>query len=250
MLTALADGLFAEQFGTLPARVIALPGWMRKRDDFRLVLDGLDALAIDLPGFGGASPEPGSPGGASHFADLVAPALSHASERFVILGHSFGGRVAVHLAARYPDRVTGLVLTGVPLLHRDDRAAPSAPIVHRMSRWAHRRGFLSDARMEARRRRSGSADYRASSGIMRDVLVITVNESYEPELRTIAGGSQRVELVWGADDVDVPVRTAERAQSILGHNASLVIVEGNGHLLPLESPSSVRGAIERLLGAA
>lgn len=250
MLTALADGLFAEQFGKLPVHVIALPGWMRKRDDFRLVLDGLDALAIDLPGFGGASPEPGSAGGASYFADLVTPALSHASERFVVLGHSFGGRVAVHLAARYPDRVKGLVLTGVPLLHRDDRPTPSAPIVHRMSRWAHRRGLLSDVRMEARRRRSGSADYRGSSGIMRDVLVIAVNESYEPQLRTIAGGSQRVELVWGADDVDVPVRTAERAQSILGHNASLVTVEGIGHLVPLESPTSVRAAIERVLRVA
>jgi pimeloyl-ACP methyl ester carboxylesterase len=249
MLTALADGLFAEQFGNLPARVIALPGWMRKRDDFRLVLDGLDALAIDLPGFGGASPQPSSAGGASHYADLVEPALSHASERCVVLGHAFGGRVAVHLAARYPDRVKGIVLTGVPLLHRDDRAAPSVPIVHRVSRWAHRRGLLSDARMEARRRRSGSADYRASSGIMRDVLVIAVNESYEPELRTVAGGSQRVELVWGADDVDVPVRTAERAQSILGHNASLRVIDGIGHLVPLESPTSLRASVERLVGA-
>ena len=248
MLTALADGLFAEQFGNLPARVIALPGWMRKRDDFRLVLDGLDALAIDLPGFGGASPEPASAGGSGHYADLVTPALAHASGRFVLLGHSFGGRVAVHVAARHPDRVKGVVLTGVPLLQRDDRAVPSVPLVHRISRWAHHRGLVSDARMEARRRHSGSADYRASSGIMRDVLVIAVNETYEPELRTIAGGDQRVELVWGADDVNVPVRTAERAQSILGQNASLEVVEGIGHLVPLESPTSLRAALDRLLG--
>ena len=103
--------------------------------------------------------------------------------------------------------------------------------------------------MEARRRRSGSADYRASSGIMRDVLVIAVNENYEAQLRTMAGGTQRVELVWGADDVDVPVRIAERAQSILGQNANLLVIEGVGHLVPRESPASLRAALERLLGA-
>jgi pimeloyl-ACP methyl ester carboxylesterase len=249
MLTALSDGLFAEQFGNLPARAIALPGWMRKRDDFRRVLEGLDALAVDLPGFGGASPEPRSAGGASHYADLVTPALSQASEHLVLVGHSFGGRVAVHLAARHPDRVKGLVLTGVPLLKRDDRPAARVPIAHRVSRWAHRRGLLSDAGMEARRQRSGSTDYRASSGIMRDVLVIAVNETYEAELRTIAGGTQCVELLWGADDVDVPVRTAERAQLMLGPHTSLQVVDGVGHLVPLESPTSLRAAIERVLGA-
>jgi pimeloyl-ACP methyl ester carboxylesterase len=84
---------------------------------------------------------------------------------------------------------------------------------------------------------------------MRDVLVIAVNETYEAELRTIAGGDQRVELVWGVDDVDVPVRTAERAQSILGHNASLEVIAGIGHLVPRESPASLRAALERLLEA-
>lgn len=248
MLTALADGLFAEQYGRLPARVIALPGWMRKRDDFRLVLEGLDALAVDLPGFGGASPEPASAGGASHYADLVSPALAHAVDDIILLGHSFGGRVAVHLAARHADRVRGLVLTGVPLLARDDRPAPKVAISHRVSRWAHRRGLLSDQRMEAHRRRSGSADYRASSGIMRDVLVMAVNESYESELRQLSAVAEKVELVWGRADLDVPVRTAERAQSILGPTASLTVLEGVGHLVPLESPASLRAAINRLLG--
>ena len=58
MLRAFGDALFGEQFGASPAKVLALPGWMRQRKDFDGVLDGLDAIALDLPGFGGASPEP------------------------------------------------------------------------------------------------------------------------------------------------------------------------------------------------
>ncbi|NIS30326.1 MAG: hypothetical protein GWN07_08695, partial [Actinobacteria bacterium] len=68
-------------------------------------------------------------------------------------------------------------------------------------RAAHRAGLVSDARMEAWRRRRGSADYRSASGVMRDVLVTVVNESYEEALGRIEGP---VELVWGRGDVDVP----------------------------------------------
>ena len=89
---------------------------MRQRKDFDGVLDGLDAIALDLPGFGGASPEPAAAMDAAGYADAVAPALDACAPGVVVLGHSFGGRVAVNLAATHPDRVGALVLTGVPRL--------------------------------------------------------------------------------------------------------------------------------------
>jgi pimeloyl-ACP methyl ester carboxylesterase len=42
---------------------------------------------------------------------LVASALHAGVERFVIVGYSLGTAVAVRAATRYPERVTGLVLT-------------------------------------------------------------------------------------------------------------------------------------------
>ena len=45
----------------------------------------------------------------------------------VVLGHSFGGRVAVHLAPARPDRVGALVLTGVPLVRNPAGAGAGGP---------------------------------------------------------------------------------------------------------------------------
>ena len=248
MLVSLADGVFAERDGSPPATVIALPGWMRTRADFAVALAGCNAVRVDLPGFGGASPPPVAGGNSAMYADRLEPAFASPvlAERFILVGHSFGGRVAAHLAARHPDRLIGLVLVAAPLLTRADRPAPRVSWRHRAARWANRHGLVSDTRLEARRRRHGSADYRNASGVMRSVLVATVNESYDRELAAIGRAGVPTELLWGARDPDVPLSTGERIAASLGDSARLTVVAAAGHLVPLEAPDALRAAIDRL----
>ena len=161
--------------------------------------------------------------------------------RVVVVGHSFGGRVAVELAVRRPDVVASLVLCGVPLLHRADRPAAKPVLRFRLARVLHRRGLLGEATMERMRQRFGSADYRSATGVMRDVLVAAVNESYESQLDAI---TQPVELVWGQHDDAVPVETARRAQERL-RDARLTLLDGVGHFVPTEAATALTEAIAR-----
>lgn len=221
-LTALLDGaVLAERTGPEP-KVLALHGWARTRADWLPALDGVAALAADLPGFG-ASPPPGQPWGSRDYAELLAPLLAEGG--WTVAGHSFGGRVAVQLAAGWPDRVERLVLTGVPLIRRTGSA--KSPWQYRVARRAHRAGLLSDTAMDKRRRRYGSADYRAAQGVMRDTLVRLVNEDYRELLPTIAA---RVDLVWGAHDTAAPLDLAQQAQSLLPA-AELRVSPSSAHLL-------------------
>jgi pimeloyl-ACP methyl ester carboxylesterase len=226
----------------MQVRVVALHGWRRTSSDFDKVLAGLGAdvgaLALDLPGFG-ASPEPPEAWASADYANAVAGILDGP---VVLLGHSFGGRVAVHLAAARPDLVRALVLTGVPLIRHAPRG--SAPLAFRVARWLHRRGLVSDARMEARRRRHGSPDYRAATGVMREVFVRVVNESYEEQLARI---QCPVDLVWADDDAEARLGVAEEALALLGDRATLTTVPGAGHLTPLTAPDALRQAVERHL---
>jgi pimeloyl-ACP methyl ester carboxylesterase len=238
-LSAFADGrLFGERLGDRRPRVMGLHGWARDRTDMRGALGGLDAVVLDLPGFG-ASPPPPDAWGAAEYAEAVVPVLEELGEP-VVVGHSFGGRVAVCLAAAHPDRVRALVLTGVPLLRRTAVRRP--PASYRAVRALHRAGLVGERRMERARLRHGSRDYRAATGVMRGVLVRAVNESYEEQLRTIRCP---VELVWGTADREVEVGIAERAAQILA-DARLTVVPGADHFAPLRS-SELRAAIEKHL---
>ena len=251
MRRAFDDGrIFGTTHGPAPFRVLALPGWLHTTADFDAALGALapeaGSVALDLPGFGGATPEPAEATGSAGYAAAVAPVLGELDEApVVVVGHSFGGRVALRLAASHPERVRALVLTGVPLLPRTDRPPAKAPLGFRLAKALHRRGLLSEERMEARRRRSGSADYRnAPSATMRDVLVTVTNERYEGELAALRCP---VELLWGEDDDQVPASVARRAAEVLGDRATLTTLPGVGHFTPTAAPGALADAIRRRL---
>ena len=246
-LTAFAGGaLFGERFGDSgrEATVLALHGWGRTHADFAATLRGLDAVALDLPGFG-ASPPPPEAWGAEDYAAAVAAVLPALAAQVVVLGHSFGGRVAVHLAVRDPERVSALVLTGVPLLPASGVPRRRPPMAYRVARSLHARSVIGAARMERWRERYGSPDYLAARGVMRDVLVRAVNESYEEQLRQLRCP---VELVWGSDDPQVPLSVAEAAAALV-RDTRLTVCPGAGHDTPRTVPDVLRAAVERALAA-
>jgi pimeloyl-ACP methyl ester carboxylesterase len=247
VLTTLLGGrAFAERHGESPAKVVALHGWGRTRADWNATLQGYDALALDLPGFG-ATPAPDSGWSTSEYAEWVGECLdeviSSGGGRPVLVGHSFGGRVAVQLAATNPELVRGIVLTGVPLLRPE--TAPRKPALgFRALRFLNKWHFISNDLMERERRKRGSADYRAAEGEMREVLVKAVNEDYADALDALAANRLPVAMVWGEHDTAATTAMAERARARIGAHADLVVVPGSAHLLDAGLVAALRTAID------
>lgn len=239
--TFLDGALFAERTSGPDDQplVVTLHGWGRDRHDLAAVVAGRAALAFDLPGFG-ASPAPPVAWGSAEYADAVATSLeAMASDRPVtLLCHSFGGRVGVHLAASRPDLVGGLVLCGVPQLVR---VAPAyrPSLGYRVVRWANRRRLVPDAVMDRLRQRRGSADYQATSGVMREVFVKLVNESYEAQLRQIGCP---VAFVWGRDDTAAPLAVAEQGRELVADVAAFEVVDC-GHDVHRSHPQALVAAL-------
>jgi pimeloyl-ACP methyl ester carboxylesterase len=250
MLSSFAGGrVLGRRFGARPATVLALHGWRRSHADFDAVLDGMAAaVALDLPGFG-ASAAPEAAWGSADYADAVAPTLEEEGldQGLVVVGHSFGGRVAIQLAAARPALVHALVLTGVPI-GRPDGPPPAPSVAFRVARRLHRVGLVSDEAMERRRRANGSDDYRAASGVMRDVLVRAIAETNDGTyLRALREVKCPVELVWGERDTTAPVGNIELAASACPGDLNVSRLAGVGHLVPTEAPAALRDAIDRAL---
>jgi len=97
--------------------VLFLHGWgldhrVYKRSLARLVATGVRVVAPALPGFGGSAALSQQASTLAGFATWLAEFLDalEITEPALIMGHSFGGGVAIVFAHNYPRRVRGLVL--------------------------------------------------------------------------------------------------------------------------------------------
>ena len=125
----------------------------------------------------------------------------------VLVGHSFGGRVAVCVAAPAARVGRGPRSQRRPARALGDAVVAPVAALPGDPRWRRGPDSCPTRALESARRRHGSADYRAASGVMRDVLVVTVAESYEDELAALRCP---VALVWGDGRHDGAARASPR----------------------------------------
>ena len=250
MLRAFCGGTLYAQGSEGPGPlVVMLHGWARSSADFaRLgevaVAHGADVLNFDLPGFG-VSPPPNSPWGSSDYAQAVAGAIAeHLQGRdrqdFFLLGHSFGGRVALALAATSPVGLKEVFVAGVPLFRSAKPAKPR--LGYRILRKAANLSLVPKETLERYRDRHGSADYRNAQGMMRSIFVRVVNEDYYDFLSAI---DVPCHLLWGELDSAAPLSQAKRALGLL-RGGDLEVVSGGDHFAPI----AAGGVMERALEAA
>jgi len=225
--------IFYEEQGEGPA-VLLLHGWGTDGTLFAplmtLLAHKYRVLAPDFPGFG-HSPEPPAPWDVNAYADLVLGFLAALGiDECALLGHSFGGRVVIKLCARQlaTPKFTKIILVGAAGI----KPVPGKKSSGRAKRYQLAKKILKPfpGLMERARNHYGSADYRASTPMMRQVLVNTVNEDLAPLLPSI---TQETLLIWGRGDDQTPLSDGQLMERALP-NAGLVILENAGHYAFLE----------------
>jgi pimeloyl-ACP methyl ester carboxylesterase len=227
--------------------IVVLHGWGGRIESMAPVITcverGARVLALDLVGFGHSDPPEGAWGTPDH-AEFVSDVLrARGVERAHFIGHSFGAKTSLYLAATRPEVTDRLVLVGSSGL----RAAPSVAVRARraVSRTARALGRLGPPGRRARDalyRRVSSDDYRAA-GPLRPTLVRVVNEDLAHLLPRVKSPTL---LVWGTEDDAVPVAHA-RALERLIPDAGLVLFEGAGHFAYLDEPDRFCRIVRRFL---
>lgn len=238
-----------------------------------LLAGAFRVLAPDRPGYG----RTGGPAG--DFDTNAAAVLAHLDRvgvpRAVLVGHSWGGGVALRVARLAPARVSGLVLAasvGADTPSLLDRALAVRPVGELLAAaalggtgWALSAGVV-------RRRLGGRlppARSRALEALLQPDRSGQVGagdrgapawRSFAVEQRAYVCGVARlldglgsldcpVDVVTGtADRVVAPSASRRLADAIPG--ARLVVVPGVGHLLPHDAPDELAGSVTDVAGRA
>jgi pimeloyl-ACP methyl ester carboxylesterase len=226
----------------------------------------LRGLALDRPGYR-TSPHP--PGSFDENAQWLLAELDRAGvEDAIVVGHSYGGGVALTAAALAPDRIRGLVLVasvGPGCLDHWDAllAAPVAGEICAVTAWLLTPWFARKrlARIERIRNRPLEPDEHVSwetwgnaghehGAIWRTFL--TEQRELVRNIDQLAGRLEQISVpsVVIADPADkmIPIATANALRDRLPH-ARLVLVGEGGHNLPRRIPEVVADTISDFAGS-
>jgi pimeloyl-ACP methyl ester carboxylesterase len=230
-----------------------LHGWGGSRDSLRgigtLFQQTHQVHLLDLPGFGDAPPPP-SDWDTINYADLVQQyVLERLSGSVILVGHSFGGRVSVRLAARRLPPIAGLVMMGVPGLPQPSwsRAHPKRLAI----RWLRRlliaaKPITGQRPIEWHTRTYGSKDYLAA-GALRSLLIKAVNEDLTVSATAVACPTL---LLWGTDDTETPPWLGRRYKALMNGRATLEWLPHKDHHLYTGTGAHLCGAKIRQWAAA
>ncbi|GAK34461.1 alpha/beta hydrolase [Iodidimonas nitroreducens] len=213
-----------------PPLIIWLHGWGQSGASLlplaRLFAAEAENRVYDLPGFG-KTPMLQSGAGSDDYAKVLYQQLDH-NRPVILVGHSFGARIAVRFAARYPDHIAGLILIAGAGLKRP-RSLPfrlRALGLKQLGRLARRIDGLVGSHFEDRyKARFGSADYRAA-GALRPTLLSVVNEDLSPQAARILAPCL---LLYGALDDATPPSMGQHYQKLI-RGADFHCLDGFGHL--------------------
>ena len=202
-------------------------------------LPNYDVYALDLPGHG-RSQGPGRDSISAYVEVLSAWATAMQLPTFVLAGHSMGGAIALQFALRHPKRLAGLVLAATdarlrvaPAILANVRTEPSQ-VAAQLVEWVH----------------GPRASQEQKRQYLRHLQAIDLDVFYGDwlacnafDVREQLPGCQMPTLILaGTLDVMTPPRSASYlAEHIAG--ADLTWFEGAGHMLMLEQPEPVIGAL-------
>lgn len=218
-----------------PVRLVWLHGWGRSREAMRPLAESLSPMAeswlIDLPGHGEA-PNPPSAYAPSDYARLVAAWLAtQPACPTIIIGHSVGFRVAVHLAHQNTPTLLGLVAiagAGIPKQLNAQQAARRRSIRTLMRIAKLIKPFLGDAPLQRLRQTFGSTDYLSVNADLRPTFLAVVNDDVTALCTHVTLPTL---LVYGSADTETPPSTGEKFQKLLP--------QAHLHVLPHQTHDSL-----------
>lgn len=150
-----------------------------------------------------------------------------------IIGHSFGGRIALRSAVKRPDMVKKLVLID------------SAGLKPRfgLKRFA-KKTVNAFGKATGLFKPRGSADYENSSGYLRATFLNVIHDYQNGECACVRCPTM---ILWGENDGDTPLYMGRRFKKLIP-GSSLHVLPGAGHFSYLDSPVRTAFLIKEFLG--
>jgi len=246
--------------------VVLLHGWGLSSDRYVVTAEEILKLnpdfkfyILDLPGFGkSAEPETAwqlddyveavhrfvhcvvwRRGGFEQVKSILEQAVlksqifsSNGNEPVIFLAHSFGGRITIKYAIRYPSDVSRIVMTGAAgIRHPLSAKKKILRMGAKFGKAIVRIPILSRYEEEGKKmlyKLTKEKDYRESSEVMKGVMRNVLEEDLSGKLSEVKTSTL---LIWGEDDRSTPLADGKLMDERIA-DSKLFIIAGANHSAP------------------
>ncbi len=230
-----------KDFGTKDKTpIIYLHGWGQNIEMMEPIAkpftDTHRLIILDLPGFG-ASDEPEEAWTLDDYVEMIKALIDSLKiTKPNLIGHSFGGKLCILYASKYP--VNRLILLSSPFKVKIKK--PSMKM--RMLKQVKKIPGMSNL-ADKMKKHIGSTDYKNASPIMRDILVKHVNTDLTEAAKKIKCPTF---IIWGDKDEAVPVEDAYELERIIP-DSGLTVYNGCTHYAYLERLAQTNSIIKSFI---
>jgi len=225
--------------------LLILHGWGSRNDNWQkvgetLARNGIKIIIPDLPGFG-QSDKPQTTWNLDDYCDFVEEFVKALNlEKFYLLGHSFGGALAVKCSLKFPEKIDKLFLASASCIRRRNL---KKKLLYILSKVFKVFSFIPFLRKAFYKFVVGKSDYLSIQGVMRDIYLNVIAED-------LSGALPQVEvptiIIWGEKDNITPLNDAKIINKKI-KDSKLEIIPNVGHDLNLKAPEKLAEAIVRFL---
>ena len=211
--------------------ILLLHGWGQNIEMMKFIGDNFQdrfrITILDFPGFG-ESEEPHETWTIDKYSEMLEEFVKLVGvKKPIVMGHSFGGRVAIRYSAR--NAIEKLVLFGSPCIRVQEKLPLHVKALKGLKKLPGMNGIG-----EYMKNFIGSRDYKAASPVMRQTLVEVVNEDLSKYAREI---EEPTLLIWGDNDTEAPLNDAKELEKIM-IDAALIVLPGT-HYAYIENLTQV-----------
>lgn len=215
--------------------VVFLHGWLVKAAVWapilqRLENQGYNLYALDLPGFGKSQPLKDDFDLDGYVKVVKGFIEKMGLARVCLVGHSFGGRIAIKLSAEYPDLIEKLVLVDSAGFKDESLKKKFFAFAAKFLRPIFYIPLVRVLRPQAYR--LIGSDYLNTSVDLRPAFLKIINEDLTEYLPKI---NVPTLIIWGENDRDTPLEFGRRIHSHIQHSI-FHILKNAGHVSFLDQP--------------
>lgn len=218
---------------------LILHGWGSNSEKWQkigelLAQNGIKVIIPDLPGFG-KSDKPLKAWNLDDYCNFIEEFVKFLNlEKFYLLGHSFGGALAVKCSLKFPEKINKLFLVGAACIRKKTVKVRLLRVISKL--FNHPPLFIKKVFYR-------KSDYLSVEGVMKETYLKIIEEDLTDILSQVQIPTI---IIWGKKDNTTPIKHAYLIRSKI-NNSKLEIIPNISHSPHLESPEKLAEIITKFL---